>query len=423
MGNAASAASAESIKLTTHYNFDQEIDRRGTHSTKWGVVKQDGRFVPLEDAPQFGDGPRLLPMWVADMDFQVPQAVIDALTARAQHGIFGYGWPGDAYRQAVIDWMHRRHGWPVQSEWIVPTPGVVPALNMLVRTFVAPGQRVIIQPPVYYPFYTAIANNQAELARNPLLLTDGRYGMDFAGLEALAREPDVVMLILSSPHNPVGRVWTPDELRRLGEICLAHDVLMVADEIHGDLIYPGRRFIPYATLGEAFAQNAIVCTAPSKTFNLAGLATSNIIIPNPELRVRFERTLNSNGLYGVNTFGMVALEAAYKDGEEWLAQVMDYVAGNFRFLRDYVAEHLPQIDVVEPEGTYLVWLDCRRLGLDKAALERLMLHEARVFLDEGYIFGPEGEGFERINIACPRSILVEALERIKKAVNKLPHAL
>ncbi len=419
MGDAAGAASAESNNLTVIYDFNQEIDRRGTHSAKWGVVKQDGRFTPLEDAPQFQDGPRLLPMWVADMDFPVPQPVIDALTARAQHGIFGYGWPGASYRQAVVDWMQRRHGWTVEPEWIVPTPGVVPALNMLVRTFVAPGQRVIIQPPVYYPFYTAIANNQAELARNPLLLVDGRYTIDFAGLEALAREPDVAMLILSSPHNPVGRVWTPDELRRLGEICLAHGVLVVADEIHGDLIYPGQRFTPYAALDDALAQNAIVCTAPSKTFNLAGLATSNIIIPSPELRARFERTLNSNGLHGVNTFGIVALEAAYKDGEEWLAQVMDYVAGNFQYLRDYVAQHLPQIDVVEPQGTYLVWLDCRRLGLDKPALERLMLHEARVFLDEGYIFGPEGEGFERINIACPRSILAEALERIKAAVDGL----
>jgi cystathionine beta-lyase len=402
------------------YNFDQEIDRTGTNAAKWEVVKQDGRFVPLAEALQLQEGKRLLPMWVADMDFPVPQPVIDALVTRAQHGIFGYNWPGPSYRQVVIDWLARRHGWTVESEWIVPTPGVVPALNMLVRTFVAPGQRVIVQPPVYYPFYTAISNNGAELARNPLLLADGRYSMDFTGLEALAREPDVVMLILSSPHNPVGRVWTPDELRRLGEICLAHGVLVVADEIHGDLLYPGQRFIPYAALGEQFAANAVVCTAPSKTFNLAGLATSNIIIPNPELRLRFERTLNSNGLHGVNTFGMVALEAAYKDGEEWLVQVMDYVAGNFQYLRNYVAQHLPQIGVVEPEGTYLVWLDCRGLGLDKAALERLMLNDARVFLDEGYIFGPEGEGFERINIACPRSLLAEALERIKAAIDGLP---
>lgn len=294
------------------YDFDQEIDRQGTHSAKWEVVKQGNRFVPVDQLPPDPDGRRLLPMWVADMDF--------------------------------------------------------------------------------------------------------------AGLETLVAEPDVAMLILSSPHNPVGRVWSPDELRRLGELCLAHDVLVVADEIHGDLIYPGQRFTPLAALGEELAHNAVVCTAPSKTFNLAGLATSNIIIPNPELRARFERTLHSNGLHGINTFGMVALEAAYNHGEEWLAQVMDYIAGNYRYLRDFVARHLPQISVVEPEGTYLVWLDCRGLGLDKDALEQLMLGEARVFLDEGYVFGPEGQGFERINIACPRSILAEALQRIKTAVDRLAHA-
>mgnify|MGYP001440996648 CR=1 FL=1 len=401
------------------YNFDQEIDRRGSNSAKWGVVPQNGRFVPLEAAPQFLEGKRLLPMWVADMDFLVPPPVIDALVQRAQHGIFGYNGAGLSYRQAVVDWMARRHGWAVDADWIVATPGVVPALYLLVRTFVAPGQRVIIQPPVYHPFFTAASNNEVEAAHNPLLLTDGRYEMDFAGLEALARQPDTAMLILCSPHNPVGRVWMPEELRRLGEICLEHGVLVVADEIHGDLIYPGHRFTSFGTLGEALAQNAIVCTAPSKTFNLAGLAASNIIIPNPELRLRFERTLNSTGLHGVNTFGMVALEAAYTHGEEWLTQVMDYIAGNLRYLRDFVAEHLPQIEVIEPEGTYLVWLDCRGLGLGKAELERLMLDEAHVFMNEGYIFGREGEGFERINIACPRSILAEALQRIKAAVQGL----
>lgn len=402
------------------YDFDREIDRHGTNAAKWEVVKQDGRFVPVAQMPPDPDGRRLLPMWVADMDFPVPQPVIDALVQRAQHGIFGYNWPGPSYRQAVAGWMARRHGWTVEPEWILTTPGVVPALNMLVRTFVEAGQKVLVQPPVYYPFYAAIGNNAAQVARNPLRYADGRYSIDFADLEAQVSQPDVAMLILSSPHNPVGRVWTPDELRRLGELCLAHDVLVVADEIHGDLIYPGQRFTPYAALGEQFAANAVICTAPSKTFNLAGLATSNIIIPNPELRVRFERTLNSNGLHGVNTFGMVALEAAYAHGEEWLAQVMDYVAGNLRYLQDYVARQLPPIDVVEPEGTYLVWLDCRRLGLDKDEMERLMLGEARVFLDEGYIFGPEGEGFERINIACPRSILAEALDRIKAAIDGLP---
>jgi cystathionine beta-lyase len=296
---------------------------------------------------------------------------------------------------------------------------VVPALNMLVRTFVAPGERVLIQRPVYYPFFSAIEGNGAEMVANPLVYENGRYRMDFGDLEEKARDPRVRLAILCSPHNPVGRVWTADELTRFGEICLKNDVLIVSDEIHGDLIYRGNKFVPLARLGEAFAQNAITCTAPSKTFNLAGLHTSNIIISNPELRGRFEKTLQSNGLFGINAFGVVAVEAAYNHGEEWLAQVLDYLEGNLRYLEDYVSGRIPQVTVIRPEGTYLVWIDCRRLGLDKDGLKRLMLKEARVYLDEGFLFGPEGEGFERINIACPRSILVEALERIGNAIARL----
>lgn len=394
-------------------NFDQEINRLGTNAIKWDVVKRGERFEPVDfDAP----GPRLLPLWVADMDFRCPQPVIDALTARAQHGIYGYTWPDDAYRQAVVDWLARRQGWTIERDWILTTPGVVPALNLLVQTFVQPGRRVIVQPPVYYPFYTAISNNGGEIVYNPLVYQDGRYRMDLDGLAGLVRDPATVMLVLCSPHNPVGRVWQPDELRSLGELCRAHDVLVVADEIHGDLIYPGYTFTPYATLGDDLAQRAVICTAPSKTFNLAGLATSNIIIPNAELRGRFQRTLTNIGLHGSNIFGISALTAAYTEGEPWLDALMAYIADNYRFLRAYLAEQLPQIKVIEPEGTYLVWLDCRGLGLDKAALEHLMLDEARVFLDEGYIFGEEGAGFERINIACPRSILAEALARISAAV-------
>jgi cystathionine beta-lyase len=288
-----------------------------------------------------------------------------------------------------------------------------------VRAFVAPGERVLIQRPVYYPFFGAIENNGAEMVVNPLVYENGRYRMDFGDLEEKARDPRVKLAILCSPHNPVGRVWTADELTRFGEICLRHDVLIVSDEIHGDLIYRGHTFSPFARLGEAFAQNAITCTAPSKTFNLAGLHTSNIIISNPELRGRFEKTLQSNGLFGINAFGVVAVEAAYNHGEEWLAQALDYLEGNLRYLEDYVSGRIPQITVIRPEGTYLVWIDCRRLELDKDGLKRLMLTEARVYLDEGFLFGPEGEGFERINIACPRSILVEALERIGNAIARL----
>jgi cystathionine beta-lyase len=289
---------------------------------------------------------------------------------------------------------------------------------MLVRTFVAPGEKVIVQPPVYYPFYNAIEDNGGVIAANPLLYENGHYRLDFDGLEEIAQDPQVKMAILCSPHNPVGRVWTADELVRFGEICRRHNILIVADEVHGDLIFRGHKFIPFASLSQDFAQNTITCTAPSKTFNLAGLRTSNIIIASDELRGKFEKTLQSNGLHGVGVFGAVAVEAAYNDGEEWLEQVLAYIEGNLRYLQEYVAKHIPQITVVEPEGTYLVWLDCCALGLDRAGLRQLLLKEARVYLDDGTIFGPEGEGFERLNIACPRSILVEALDRIRVAVHQ-----
>jgi cystathionine beta-lyase len=359
-------------------------------------------------------------MWVADMDFLCPAPVVDALIARAQHGIYGYTAPAQDFYQSIVRWMQRRHGWDIKPEWICITPGVVPALNLLVRAFVSAGDRVLIQPPVYYPFYGAIENNSAEIALNPLVYEGGRYRMDFVDLEAKTRDPRVKLAILCSPHNPVGRVWTREELVRFGEICIDNDVLVVSDEIHGDLIYPGYVFTPLAKISDAFAQNNAVCTAPSKTFNLAGLQTSCIIIPNQELRMRFQRTLQANGLFGINIFGMVALQAAYDQGDEWLEQVLDYIKGNLEYLEQFVAEHIPQLTVIRPEGTYLVWIDCRNLQLDKWELKRLMLEEARVYLDEGFIFGPEGEGFERINIACPRTVLVEARDRIRQAISKLP---
>ena len=401
------------------YDFNREINRRGTHSIKWGFMQDEEDPLRAKPTEAFFGENRILPLWVADMDFASPRPVVEALIERAEHGLYGYTGKTDSYCEAVVNWMRKRHGWEIAPEWICTTPGVVPALNMLVRAFVAPGERVLIQPPVYYPFFGAIENNGAEMVVNPLVYENGRYRMDFGDLEEKARDPRVRLAILCSPHNPVGRVWTADELTRFGEICLKNDVLIVSDEIHGDLIYRGNKFVPLARLGEAFAQNAITCTAPSKTFNLAGLHTSNIIISNPELRGRFEKTLQSNGLFGINAFGVVAVEAAYNHGEEWLAQVLDYLEGNLRYLEDYVSGRIPQVTVIRPEGTYLVWMDCRRLGLDKDGLKRLMLKEARVYLDEGFLFGPEGEGFERINIACPRSILVEALERIGNAIARM----
>lgn len=400
------------------YDFDREIDRKDTQSAKWGVIQDPdnpSRWLATED--YFGEN-RVLPLWVADMDFPAPQPVTEALIKRARHGIFGYTVRTQGYDQAVVDWMDRRHGWTIDPGWIVSTPGVVPAVNFLVRSFTRPGQKVLVQRPVYYPFFNAIENNAAEIVSSSLILNGSRYEMDFADFEKKAAEPATTLFILCSPHNPVGRVWTPEELTRIGEICLEHQVLVVADEIHADLIYRGVTFTPFAALGEKLAQNTVVCTAPSKTFNLAGLHTSNIIIPNPSLRRRFQQTLNSCGMgKWASPFGVLACETAYREGEPWLEQVMAYIEDNLDYLQAFIQKHIGGMRVIRPEGTYLVWLDCRGLGLDKWGLKRLMLKQARIFPDEGFIFGPEGEGFERINIACPRSILKEALERIRRAVD------
>jgi cystathionine beta-lyase len=402
-----------------NHNFDAEVDRRDSNSLKWEFMQSGEDLLKWEHTHRFFGKDRILPMWVADMDFICPRPVVDALVARAQHGVYGYTAPTQAFYRSVVRWMQRRHGWEIAPEWICITPGVVPALNMLVRAFVSTGDKVLIQPPVYYPFYGAIEHNGAELVVNPLVYEDGRYRMDLADLEVKCRDPKVKLAILCSPHNPVGRVWTREELIRFGEICMANDVLVVSDEIHGDLIYKGHTFTPFANVSEVFARNSATCTSPSKTFNLAGLQTSCIVIPNHDLRSRFEKILQSNGLFGIGTFGVVALQAAYDHGEEWLVQLLEYIEGNLEYLEQHVAEHIPQLTVVRPEGTYLVWLDCRRLQLGKWELKRFMLEEAGVYLDEGFIFGPEGEGFERINIACPRAVLVEALDRIRQAVEGL----
>ena len=402
-----------------NYNFDVEVNRRDTNSVKWEFMKGGEDRPQLQHTKRFFGKDRTLPMWVADMDFISPRSVVDALTARAQHGIYGYTAPTQDFYQSVVRWMQGRHDWEIAPEWICITPGIVPALNMLVRAFVSPGDRVLIQPPVYHPFYRAIENNNAELALNPLVYEDGRYRMDIEDLEAKCRDPKVKMAILCSPHNPVGRVWTREELAQFGKICIDHGVLVVSDEIHGDLIYKGNIFTPFANANDSFSQNSIICTSPSKTFNLAGLQTSCIVIPDEDLRSSFEKVLQSNGLSGISTFGVVAAQAAYDHGEEWLVQLLEYIEDNLKYLEQYIAEHIPQLTVVRPEGTYLVWLDCHRLRLGKWELKQFMLEEAKVYLEEGFIFGPEGEGFERINIACPRAILVEALDRIRQAVGKL----
>ncbi len=386
------------------YDFDTVIDRYNTSSVKWDEV---GNL--------FGDKD-LLPMWVADMDFKAPAPVIEAIKQKAEHGIFGYTSRPDSYYEAVIGWFKRRHNWEVQKEWICHSPGVVPALTYMVQAFTQPGDKIVIQPPVYYPFTNVAVANDRQIVHNPLRFEDGRYTMDFADLRSKL-DPAVKLLILCNPHNPVGRVWTKEELTELGNICLEHNVLVIADEIHCDLLLNGHVHVPFAQLSEAFAQNSVICTAPSKTFNLAGLQTSNIIIPNEKWREAFTTRLDTLSIRRTNTFGLVATESAYRFGDEWLDQLLAYLEENLAFMTDYLARHIKEIKVIQPEGTYLVWLDCRELGLDAKALEQLNQKQAKVALDEGYIFGEGGAGFVRINIACPRSILAEGLKRIEQAVN------
>ncbi len=401
-------------------DFDHEINRKGTHSAKWGVIQDRDNPSRWHATDAYFGPDRILPLWVADMDFAAPKPVVDALVRRARHGIYGYTIRPQSYDRAVVDWMRRRHGWQIEPGWILSTPGVVTALNLIVRTFVKPGQQVLIQRPVYYPFFSAIENNGGRIVSSSLVLTNGRYEMDFADFEKKAADPQTGLFILCSPHNPVGRVWSRTELARIAELCLKHQVLVVADEIHADLIYKGVSFTPLAAISAEMAVNTVVCTAPSKTFNLAGLHTSNMIVSDAGLRRRLQHTLNCCGMgKWADPFGTVACETAYREGEPWLAQVMAYIEDNLDYLVRYISDHIPGIGVIRPEGTYLVWLDCRALGLDKWALKHLMMDTARIFPDEGFIFGPEGEGFERLNIACPRSILAEALERIRRAVSTL----
>jgi len=404
------------------YNFDKEINRLGTSSVKWDYQKNGIGMVQTDAADAKHGANRLLPLWVADMDFQSPPAAIEALADRAKHGVFGYTMPSDAYFEALINWMDKHYDRQIKKEWVVMTPGIITGINMMIQTFVAPGEKILLQTPVYYPFFSSIENNGAEIVRNELVLDNGRYLMDFDDLAEKTADPAVKMAILCSPHNPIGRVWTKEELTRFGEICLANDVLVVSDEIHCDLIFPGHTFTSFASISEEFAQNSIVCTAPSKTFNLPGLKTSNMIIPNRKLRLQFSKTMESAGLMGGNTFGIVGTEAAYRHGEDWLNALLVYIMDNYRFMVDYIGEHLPMLTVLPLEGTYLVWVDCRALGLDADTRQEMFLEKANLFLDEGELFGPEGLGFERFNIACPRSILAEALDRMKTVIATLEPA-
>ncbi|NLW56800.1 MAG: putative C-S lyase [Firmicutes bacterium] len=388
------------------YNFDRIIERTGTDSLKW-----DGREAI------FGRSD-LLPLWVADMDFAAPPAVVTALKTRAKHPVYGYPLRTPAIDQAIIGWLKKRHDWMVEAEWLLLTNGVVPALNLAVLAFTEPGDKVIIQPPVYQPFFKAVENNKRQLVLNQLREENGRYTIDFAHLEQIV-DRRTKMLIFCSPHNPVGRVWTREELTKLGQFCLEHRILLVADEIHSDLVYKEYTHTPLASLTPELADNTITCIAPSKTFNVPGLATAVAIVPDKARRERFRQIMAATGVGAGNLFGLCALQAAYQEGEDWLEALLDYLQGNLELMTEFVAERLPGLKVIKPEGTYLVWLDCRGLGLTPEQLSAFLINEAKVGFNDGRGFGPGGAGFQRVNIACPRAVLKEALSRIERAVRQL----
>lgn len=387
-------------------DFDTVPNRRGTNCFKYDFAREMG--MP-ED---------VLPLWVADMDFPTAPAVLERLHALAEHGIFGYTGVKDAYFSAVHNWYAQRFGWETQRSWLVTTPGVVFAIAIAIRAFTQKGDAILIQQPVYYPFADKVTENDRQLVVNPLILKNGRYEMDFADMERKIADNHVKMLLLCSPHNPVGRVWTKEELLRVGEICQKHGVLVVSDEIHADFTYAGHTHRVFASVKSEFADFTITCTAPSKTFNLAGLQNSNIFIPNRQLRHAYKKELCACGCGGTNCMGMAACQAAYEAGADWLEQLKQYLAGNLAYVRQFLREKLPDIALIEPEGTYLVWLDLRKLGLTEQQQRQLIVQDAKLWLDTGTLFGQGGEGFERINIACPRATIEQAMQRLERAVHK-----
>ncbi len=388
------------------YDFDTVHKRHHTGAFKWDEMMKYG---VKEDED-------IIPFSVADMEFVTAPEIIDALKHELDSSVMGYANPTDSYLDAVCSWQKTRHNWNAQPEWILPSHGVVDAFFEAVKTYTRPGEGVMLTTPVYYPMYDAIRLTGRVLVDSPMLNYGTRYGIDFADLERKASDPDTKMFILCSPHNPCGRVWTRAELERIADICLKHDVLVVSDEIHADLIMPGHVHTVYASLSEEAANNCIVCTAPSKTFNLAGLQTSNIFIPNPELRSKFLASLKlSNTNPKCNILGYRACEAAYRQCGEWLDECISVIDTNRKVIADFMAREFPAVKVYDLEGTYLLWLDFNGLGLDYREIEHINHYEARLFFDEGYVFGKQGEGFERWNLACPTRYIHEALERMKKA--------
>lgn len=388
------------------YDFDSLHDRHGTDSVKHDFTLERGH---RED---------VLPMWVADMDFKTAPEITDALSACVDHGIFGYTETSKSYFDALASWEKTYFNWDVKEEWVVKTPGVVNAIATAVRALTNPGDAIIITRPVYYPFSRAILNNNRKLVNSPLIFENGQYRIDFADFENKIVENDVKMFIFCSPHNPVGRVWKKEELEQVGDICLKHGVIVISDEIHADLTFLGHQQLRLCSLKKEYEQIVVTCTSPSKTFNLAGLATSNIYIPSPALREKFLQEQKAAAIDGANQLGLAACKAAYQKGAEWLCQLKEYLAENLAFVREAIKE-IPGVTLIEPEGTYLLWLDCRGLGSNEEQLADFIENKARLWLDGGEMFGPEGIGFQRVNMACSRSVLKEAMQRLKEAACEL----
>ena len=384
------------------YDFDQLIPRRGTNSVKWDEE-------PAAD---------ILPMWVADMDFRTAPCVVEALRRRVEHGVYGYATVPESYYGAVTSWFARRHGWAPGADWILPVTGVIPALSAILRALTRPGDRVLVLTPVYNHFFIAIDNSGCSAAECELTYGDNRYTADFDALERRAADPAVKLMLLCNPHNPAGRVWTPEELRRIGDICLRRDILVVADEIHCELVMPGFRYTPFASLCEEFERRSVTCTSPSKAFNLAGLQVANIFAADAALRARIGHSLQINETGEIGPFAIEALIAAYDEGAEWLDALNEYLHGNYRFSREYFDRNLPQYPVLPLEGTYLVWVDCRASGLTSDELETKLLEEAKLRINPGAIYGEAGRDFIRLNIACPRKLLAEGLDRLRKVLKR-----
>ncbi|MEY8705881.1 MalY/PatB family protein [Bacteroides faecichinchillae] len=381
-------------------NFDEIIPRRGTNSYKWDTTKEEN----------------VLPMWVADMDFRAAPVIVEALRRRVEHGIFGYASVPDTYYEAIINWFDRRHAWQIEKEWIIYTTGVVPALSAIIKALTSPQDKVLVQTPVYNCFFSSIRNNGCEVITNPLIYRDGTYQIDFSDLEKKSADPSVKLLLLCNPHNPVGRVWTKRELNRIGEICLRNDVWVIADEIHCELVYPGYIYTPFASISPEFLMRSVTCVSPSKAFNLAGLQIANIVCANADLRIKIDNAININEVCDVNPFGIEALIAAYNEGKEWLEELKYYLWINYNYLKAYFSENLPQFPVTMLEGTYLVWVDCSVLKRSSIEIVHTLLAEEKLQVNNGSLYGKNGEGFIRINIACPRQVLIEGLNRLKRVL-------